>query len=69
MTLLKTEFSLKIHLVHSVSGIKDDQLMLRGEIVAGYSQIITKDTNTLSGHNAIFFLILSLVIRTVTYGP
>jgi len=29
--------------------------MLRGEVIVGYSEIITKDTNTLSGQNADFF--------------
>jgi len=42
------------YLVHSFSGIKEDELMLRGEVIVGYSEIITKDTNTLSGQNADF---------------
>ena len=31
-------------------------VMMRGEIIAGYSEIITKDTNTLSGQNPDFFI-------------
>jgi hypothetical protein len=30
--------------------------MLRGEVIAGYSEIDTKDTNALSVQNAVFYL-------------